>query len=67
MTPPISYRLVLADGEPVQGTDYTGQHANPDTFACWHRTNTPGLVEVAVWAGELADRPDHLLGLVGVA
>jgi len=58
---PISYRLVPADGEPVQGTDYTGAHDTVEAFAAWHRDRDPNLAEVAVWAGELANRPDHLL------
>jgi hypothetical protein len=57
----ISYRLVPANGVPTQGTDYTGAHESTEAFAVWHRERNPDLVEVAVWAGELADRPGHVL------
>lgn len=61
---PFSYRLVTADGQAVQGTDYTGAHDTVEAFAAWHRDRDPHLAEVAVWEGELADRPDHTLALL---
>ena len=62
-----SYTIVPASGPVTSGTDYTGVHTSPERLAVWYRQQRPDAVEVAVWAGELDDRPANVAPLAAVA